>query len=120
MIKIKSIKIANADDAHCMEFIFSICYQYGLLAVVFADHLQEALDIAADSDCLKGLHITKPRIEILFDDDVSVLEEYIALGNDGALYDLNEVHTYKTSFDFSTMLADSLNLETLMNGEHNA
>ena len=53
-----------------------------VMAIAFAKHLQDALDIAADADLL---------LRIKADDDFDPEDRYASLGNDGDRYNLDNL-----------------------------
>ncbi len=46
--------IANYDDKSWTSGTYAISNEYGLLAIVYADHESDALDAAVDNDMMNG------------------------------------------------------------------
>jgi len=46
--------IANFDDKAFTDHVYAVCNEYGLLAIVYADHAQDALDAAVDCGKMDG------------------------------------------------------------------
>lgn len=99
-IEFTSDRIVNPDDADpemvarygYKGFILtSLC---GVMAVVFARHLEEALDLAADGEFLNAIKVD------VADMDDEECDRYNCLGNYGDYYDLMSYFGF-TEFDAS-------------------
>jgi hypothetical protein len=85
------MKIANAEDyipageynPHNVR-PWLIGNEYGILAIAYAEHEQDAMDVAADNDTLRGLALDDDYIQELHADGEDIAAEAIMyLGNAG-------------------------------------
>lgn len=72
--------IANFEDRNIWANKYAIANEFGLLAIVYADHEADALDEAADSGLLDCLLLDDVELQDRFSDD------YLHLGNFGKAY----------------------------------
>jgi hypothetical protein len=89
------MKIANAEDyiptgeynPHNVR-PWLIGNEYGVLAIAYAEHEQDAMDVAADNDTLGGLALDEDYVQELYADGEDIAEEaIIRLGNAGEPFD---------------------------------
>mgnify|MGYP001814745610 CR=1 FL=1 len=72
-------RIANFDDRQWTDHVYAICNEFGVIAIVYADHEQDALDAAMDSGKLDS--------ELMSESDYKEYERqgwddsYMLLGN---------------------------------------
>jgi hypothetical protein len=73
----------NASDKAWFDRRFAVWNEYGVIAIVFADCEQDALDIVVDESSKLD--------RCLLEDGEDVYDEHVPLGNGGELFDLSYI-----------------------------
>lgn len=76
------------------EGFYILCHEFGAVAMVYASHLQEALDIAADEEKIDCFKLDEKDLK-----DYSENDHIDYLGNFSDPYDMSELTVFMFDFD---------------------